>query len=65
MTLSDAQVSHLLAMLKDAIDFDIRVDNDVKEEDGEKYVAVKAGSMDVTVEIKVFLTKEALEALTA
>lgn len=65
MTLSDAQASHLLAMLRDAIDFELQVDNEIKEEGEEKYVAVTAGNMDVQVEMKIFLTDDALKALTA
>jgi len=52
-------------MLRDAIDFEIQVDNKVKEEGEEKYVAVTAGNMDVQVEMKIFLTDDALKALTA
>jgi len=64
MTLSDPQISHLLSMLGHAIDFDIKVDGEIKEEDEEKYVTAAAGSMDIQVEMTIFLTDEAIETLT-
>nr|NIM46440.1 hypothetical protein [Nitrososphaeria archaeon] len=61
MILSDPQISHLLSMLNEAIDFDIKVDGEIKEEDGEKYVTATAGSMDIQVEMKIFLPDDTIE----
>ena len=65
MTLSDAQISHLLAMFRDAIDFELQIDGEIKEEDGAKYVSAKAGSMDIDVEMKIFLPDETVQTLLA